>query len=89
MCWHVDDTGPRIKQNVIGVLKSGNRPWGLVDVSLEDKDCLDRWLQNCRIMEMLKCLREIRVNTVFHQIQDAKQFKTLCIVSTENKILPQ
>lgn len=37
-------------------------------------------IEGYRIMEMLKCLRGTRVNNTPHQIQDAKRFKTLCIV---------
>lgn len=69
-----------MKLNGTGEVKSVTDPGKLMDVFFEDKDYLDRWLQNCGIMEMLGCLRETRVNITVHQIQDANQFKALCIL---------
>lgn len=55
-------------------------PGEVMDVFFEDKDYMDRWLQNHEIMEMLECLRGTNVNIVVHQIQDANQFKAFYIL---------
>lgn len=55
-------------------------PGEVMDVFFEDKDYMDRWLQNDEIMEMLECLRGTNVNIVVHQIQDANQFKAFYIL---------
>lgn len=62
-------------------------PGEVMDVFFEDKGYLDRWLQNHGIMEMLEGLRGTSVNIVVHQIQDANQFKALCIL-LRNKFSP-
>lgn len=55
-------------------------PRELKDIFVEEKDYLDRWVQNRGIMEMLGCLRGTRVNIIVHQIQDANQFNVLYIL---------
>lgn len=62
-------------------------PGEVMDVFFEDKHYLDRWLRNQGIMEMLERLRATSVNIVVHQIQDANQFKALCILP-RNKFSP-